>query len=63
MIIDDQSPPGSWAREMAKAPWGYGQKKPDTVDEILVMLRQRGMEREADILRREFMRLQIEAKR
>lgn len=63
MIIDDQSPPGSWAREMAKAPWAYGQRKPDTVDEILVMLRQRGMEREADILRREFNRLQIEAKR
>lgn len=48
---------------MAKAPWAYGQRKPDTVDEILVMLRQRGMEREADILRREFNRLQIEAKR
>lgn len=62
-MIDDQSPPGSWAREMAKAPWAFGQKKPDTVAEILVLLRQRGMEREADILWREFNRIQIEAKR
>lgn len=44
MTIDDKSPPGAWAQEMARAPWGYGQKKQhDRVAEALKQLRTRGL--------------------
>ncbi len=54
MVTDNESPPGAWAEEMRRAPWAFGQKKPETVDEVLQFLRQKGYEREAAILTREF---------
>ena len=54
MVTDNESPPGAWAEEMRRAPWVFGQKKPETVDEVLQFLRQKGYEREAAILTREF---------
>jgi len=53
VIVDKESPPGSWAREMEKIPWGYGQKQSETIDEVIQSLRRKGMDREADIITRE----------
>lgn len=52
VIIDDQSPPGAWKREMEKAPWAFGQKREPTVVEILTKMRAHGLDREADVIAR-----------
>ena len=54
VIVDKDSPPGSWAREMEKIPWGYGQRQPETIEDVIQSLRRKGMDREADLITREF---------
>ena len=52
MIIDNQSEPGSWDRELKRAPWAYGQKREPDLAEILYKMRAHGLEREADVVAR-----------
>jgi hypothetical protein len=52
MIIDDESPPGAWKREMEKLPWAFGQKREPSVTEILTRMRAHGLDVEADIIAR-----------
>ena len=58
MIIDDQSPPGSWKREMEKMPWKYSQQA--KVDDALATMRMRGMHLEASIIAQEINVLKAE---
>lgn len=53
VIIDNESPPGAWARELKQHPWGYGQQRrePD-VAEILNKMRAHGLDVEADVIAR-----------
>ena len=53
MIIDNESEPGAWKREMEKAPWAYGQKREPDMLEILTRMRAHGLDVEADIIARE----------
>jgi len=53
MIIDNESEPGAWKREMEKAPWAYGQKREPDLLEILTRMRAHGLDVEADIIARE----------
>ena len=53
MIIDNESEPGAWKREMEKAPWAYGQKREPNLLEILTRMRAHGLDVEADIIARE----------
>ena len=58
MIIDDQSPPGSWQREIELQPWKY--KQEEKVGWALSEMRLRGMFKEADILSQEIITLKAE---
>ena len=51
-MIDNQSEPGSWEREMRRAPWAYGQKREPDVIEILTRMRAHGLDVEADVIAR-----------
>jgi hypothetical protein len=53
MLIDNESEPGSWKREMDKAPWAYGQRREPDLAEILVRMRAHGLDVEADVIARE----------
>lgn len=56
--IDNESPPGAWAKELARAPWAYGQKQQhDRVAEALQQLRARGLTGIALTLEQEIMTL------
>ena len=63
MPVDNQSPPGSWAVEMDRAPWAFGQHKERSVPDVLVKLRQHGLVDEANYLAIEFEKLQMELAR
>lgn len=52
-MIDNESEPGAWKREMEKAPWAYGQKREPDIMEILTRMRAHGLDVEADIIARE----------
>lgn len=54
MAVDNESPPGAWEQELRRLPWGFGQKQPETIEEVIYFLRQRGFEREANLILREF---------
>jgi len=54
MAVDNESPPGAWEKELSRLPWGYGQEKPQTVEDVIVRLRRAGFDHEANILMREF---------
>ena len=60
MIIDDQSPPGSWATEMARMPWRYSQEV--KVEQALTAIRQAGFALEATVLALEIKTLKDELK-
>jgi hypothetical protein len=60
VIIDDQSPPGSWATEMARMPWRYSQEV--KVEQALVTIRQAGLVLEATVLALEIKTLKDELK-
>lgn len=50
VTTDNISPPGAWDAELKRAPWGYGQRKPPTIDEVLWIMRKHGLTKEADIV-------------
>lgn len=52
MVIDEESPAGAWERELKKIPWGYGQQREPTLDEIYAKLRREGFTREVDLIQR-----------
>ena len=52
VIIDNESEPGSWEREMRRAPWAFGQRREPDLAEILVKMRAHGLDREADVIAR-----------
>jgi hypothetical protein len=52
-MIDKDSEPGAWERELKRHPWGYGQKEEPTLAEILYRMRSHGLDVEADIVARE----------
>ena len=39
MAVDNESPPGAWEKELSRLPWGYGQEKPQTVEDVIVRFR------------------------
>jgi hypothetical protein len=52
-MIDKDSEPGAWERELKRHPWGYGQKARADLAEILYRMRAHGLDVEADIVARE----------
>ena len=58
MTVDNQSPPGSWQREIELQPWKY--KQEEKVGWALSEMRLRGMFKEADILVQEITALKAE---
>lgn len=58
MTIDNDSPPGSWAQEMARMPWRYSQQV--KIDECLAAIRKAGMPLEANLLAQEINTLKAE---
>lgn len=59
MAIDNESPPGSWRREMDKMPWRYAPQQ-QRVEWALATIRGRGMFDAADILAQEINALKAE---
>ena len=57
MPVDKDSPPGAWEEELQRAPWGYGQNKPPTIEKVLWIMRRHGLTTEADIIAAELARL------
>lgn len=51
-MIDNESEPGSWEREMRRAPWAFGQRREPDVTEILTRMRAHGLDVEADVIAR-----------
>jgi hypothetical protein len=60
MIIDNESEPGSWERELKKMPWGYGQSQTTTVQKALEDLRFYNFLKQADTLEQEILTLRRE---
>ncbi len=60
MIIDSESEPGSWERELKKMPWGYGQSQTTTVKKALEDIRLFGLLKQADALEQEILALNRE---
>lgn len=59
-MIDNESEPGSWKREMDKHPWGYGQTQGMKLETAFANLRGRGLYKEAMVIEQEFKTLQAE---
>lgn len=49
-MIDNTSPPGSWANEMRAAPWGYGQRQIKRIEDVIHTMRQAGLWAEANFV-------------
>lgn len=47
LVIDNTSPPGSWANELRAAPWGYGQRQIKRIEDVIHTMRQAGLWAEA----------------
>ena len=60
MIIDNESEPGSWKRELDRMPWGYGQTQSMKLETALANLRGRGLYKEATIIEQEIQTLKAE---
>ena len=60
LVIDNQSPPGSWKEEMSAAPWGYGQSQQKRVERSLENIRRAGLFDEATVLLLELNTLKTE---
>lgn len=63
MPVDRDSPPGSWAEEMDRAPWAFGQHKVRSVPDILAKIRQCGLTEEANYIALEFEKMEVELAR
>jgi hypothetical protein len=60
VIVDNESEPGAWERELQRAPWAYGQQKKPTLNEVLWTLRKLGLSVEADIIAAEIVKLKAD---
>ena len=60
MIVDNESPPGSWRNEMAACPTGYGQATNKKLEFALAAIRQHGCWAEATTVVEEITRLKTE---
>jgi len=60
MIVDTESEPGSWERELRRMPWGYGQSQNTQVKDALAEIRRAGLWGHADVLEREIVALRRE---
>ena len=58
MAVDNESPPGSWAKEMERMPWKFQQE--EKVGWAMSQMRLRGMFKEADIVAQEIGTLKAE---
>lgn len=56
--VDNDSPPGSWAEEMARMPWKYSQQV--KIDEALAAIRKAGFMFEANLFAQEINILKAE---
>ena len=61
-MYDDQSPPGSWKKELEAAPWGYGQHQNKKLENALADIRMRGLWTQASIVQLELNALHAELK-
>lgn len=52
VVIDQESPAGAWAEELKRMPWGYGQQREPSLEEIYAKLRREGFTREVDLIQR-----------
>jgi len=52
MVVDNESPAGAWAEELKRIPWGYGQQREPSLEEIYAKLRRGGFSREVDLIQR-----------
>jgi hypothetical protein len=52
MVVDEESPAGAWAEELKRMPWGYGQQREPSLEEIYAKLRRGGFSREVDLIQR-----------
>lgn len=59
-MIDDESPPGAWAKEMERMPWRFSQQV--KVDQALAEIRKAGLILEANVLALEIKTLRDELK-
>lgn len=59
-MIDNISEPGSWDKELKRAPWGYGQAQSNQVVGALSSVRAKGLWSEAEILEKEISSLRQE---
>jgi len=59
LVIDNESPPGAWQKELARAPWAYGQK-PRTIEAALSEVRRAGLWEEATLLAQEISLMRAE---
>ena len=59
--VDNDSPPGSWAEEMARMPWKYSQQV--KIDEALAAIRRAGFMFEANLFAQEINVLKAEIER
>ncbi len=57
VIVDDQSPPGSWQREIDLMPWKFSTPHEERIRMALVELRQRGLSDIANLLEQEIVSL------
>ncbi len=62
MIVDDQSPPGSWQREIDLMPWKYNSPQEEKVRLAIAELRSRGLWEIARVLEQEIVTLRAERK-
>jgi len=60
MVIDNDSPPGAWAEELRRAPWGYGQGLEPQVQMALTEIRARGLFIEAGVLEQRIISLETQ---
>jgi hypothetical protein len=52
MVVDNESPAGAWAEELKRMPWGYGQQREPSLEEIYAKLRRGGFSKEVDLIQR-----------
>lgn len=60
MIIDNESEPGSWKRELERMPWGYGQSQTMKLEAAFAHIRKWGLYQEALTLEQEIQTLKAE---
>lgn len=60
MIIDNESEPGAWKREMERMPWGYGQTQTMKLEKAMSDVRACGLLKQALTIEQEILTLKAE---